>query len=424
MTPLTNRFMVPAIAILVGTISLAVSAQAQSPAASANEPALTLARAEFRLSDGLVQTVRNRLQPGSGGSSFGRAASGFHNARVPFFNITPTAAASGPILPVLGGGTLGRLTKWTGFASNSFIGDTTIFEDKGGNVGIGTDSPTSRLSVAGQIQSLSGGIKFPDGTVQTTSATGSLFAITHDATLGGNGTSVSPLGVALPLSLTGNIFANAVISAENLNGDGVGIVGIGTRAGIDGVGAIDANGNGGAGVAGFGSDGTVNGGDGGDGVSIKAGRGFGANHRGGTAVLAIAGVGQNGAVDGAAGIFQGDVDITGTLTKGGGSFKIDHPLDPQNKYLYHSFVESPDMMNIYNGNVTTDADGSAVVTLPEWFEVLNRDFRYQLTVIGQFAQAIIAQKIKNNRFVIKTSAPNVEVSWLVTGIRQDVWANA
>jgi hypothetical protein len=73
---------------------------------------------------------------------------------------------------------------------------------------------------------------------------------------------------------------------------------------------------------------------------------------------------------GFAGFFLGDVDVDGTLSKAGGSFKIDHPLDPSNKYLYHSFVESPDMMNIYNGNVTTDAEGNAVVTLPDWFEFL------------------------------------------------------
>ena len=120
----------------------------------------------------------------------------------------------------------------------------------------------------------------------------------------------------------------------------------------------------------------------------------------------------------------GNVDVLGTLSKGGGSFKIDHPLDPANKYLYHSFVESPDMMNIYNGNVTTDASGEAAVALPEWFETLNRDFRYQLTVIGQFAQAIVAGKVANHQFVIKTDKPNVEVSWQVTGIRQDTFANA
>ena len=59
------------------------------------------------------------------------------------------------------------------------------------------------------------------------------------------------------------------------------------------------------------------------------------------------------------GEFIGDVDVTGTLTKSAGSFKIDHPLDPENKYLSHSFVESPDMMNIYNGNVVLDATGEA-----------------------------------------------------------------
>lgn len=122
--------------------------------------------------------------------------------------------------------------------------------------------------------------------------------------------------------------------------------------------------------------------------------------------------------------FSGNVHVTGTLSKGGGAFQIDHPLDPANKYLYHSFVESPDMMNIYNGNLTTDSNGDATVTLPEYFEALNRDFRYQLTVIGQFAQAIVLSEVTNNRFSIKTDKPQVKVSWQVTGIRQDAYANA
>ena len=82
------------------------------------------------------------------------------------------------------------------------------------------------------------------------------------------------------------------------------------------------------------------------------------------------------------------------------------------------------MKNIYDGNITTDAAGEAVVELPDYFEALNRDFRYQLTVIGQFAQAIVANKIANNRFTVHTDKPNVEVSWQVTGIRKDAWANA
>ena len=124
------------------------------------------------------------------------------------------------------------------------------------------------------------------------------------------------------------------------------------------------------------------------------------------------------------GYFAGNLNIKGTLSKGGGSFKIDDPLDPAHKYLSHSFVESPDMMNVYNGNITTDRHGLAIVILPDYFEALNTDFRYQLTVIGQFAQAIVAKKITDNRFVIRTNKPGVEVSWQVTGIRHDAYANA
>jgi len=120
---------------------------------------------------------------------------------------------------------------------------------------------------------------------------------------------------------------------------------------------------------------------------------------------------------------SGNLSVVGSLSKGGGSFKIDHPLDPQNKFLYHSFVESPDMMNIYNGNIVTDAAGYATITLPDYFEALNRDFRYQLTVIGQFAQAIVDAEISGNHFAIRTDKPNVKVSWQVTGIRHDAWAN-
>jgi hypothetical protein len=119
-----------------------------------------------------------------------------------------------------------------------------------------------------------------------------------------------------------------------------------------------------------------------------------------------------------------NLQVDGTVSKGGGSFRIDHPLDAANKYLSHSFVESPDMMNIYNGNVTTDKQGIAVVVLPDYFEALNRDFRYQLTPIGQFAQAIVAKEMKDGRFTIKTSRPGVKVSWQVTGIRHDAYADA
>lgn len=94
-------------------------------------------------------------------------------------------------------------------------------------------------------------------------------------------------------------------------------------------------------------------------------------------------------------------------------------MDPGNKYLLHASVESSEVLNVYSGRVVTDALGRARVALPEWFEALNKDPRYQLTVIGTFAQAIVARKVENNRFEIRTSVPNVEVSWQVTGVRSD-----
>ena len=121
--------------------------------------------------------------------------------------------------------------------------------------------------------------------------------------------------------------------------------------------------------------------------------------------------------------FNGDVTVSGTLSKSSGSFKIDHPLDPANKFLFHSFVESPDMKNVYDGVAVLDANGEAWVELPAWFEALNRDFRYQLTAVGGPGPNLhVADKVKGNRFRIAGGTPGLEVSWQVTGIRQDGYA--
>jgi hypothetical protein len=126
-----------------------------------------------------------------------------------------------------------------------------------------------------------------------------------------------------------------------------------------------------------------------------------------------------------AGLFLGNVQVTGNLSKGAGSFKIDHPLDPANKYLYHSFVESPDMLNIYRGTVALDSEGEARVTMPDWFEALNRDFDYQLTAVGAPGPDLyIAEEIAGNSFKIAGGAPNSKASWQVTGTRHDPYANA
>jgi hypothetical protein len=126
-----------------------------------------------------------------------------------------------------------------------------------------------------------------------------------------------------------------------------------------------------------------------------------------------------------AGYFYGNVCIVGVIIPLSARLRIDHPLDPKNKYLQHSFVESPDMMNIYNGNVVLDSKGEAVVDMPIWFEALNQDFRYQLTALGAPGPNLyVADEISGNRFRIAGGTPGVKVSWQVTGVRHDVYADA
>ena len=112
--------------------------------------------------------------------------------------------------------------------------------------------------------------------------------------------------------------------------------------------------------------------------------------------------------------------ITGALSKGSGSFLIDHPLDPANKLLYHSFVESPDVKNIYDGVATLDTNGEAVIQLPSYFEALNKDFRYQFFPIGEAMPGLYVKKeIQDNQFTLSGGSPNGRISWQVTGIRHD-----
>jgi len=120
----------------------------------------------------------------------------------------------------------------------------------------------------------------------------------------------------------------------------------------------------------------------------------------------------------------GNISIPGALSKGSGTFKIDHPLDPANKYLSHSFVESPDMLNVYNGSAVLDGEGRAIIELPFYFEALNRDYSYQLEGVGSYAPLYIEQEIRDNRFTVSGGRPGMKVSWQVVGIRQDPFASA
>ena len=128
----------------------------------------------------------------------------------------------------------------------------------------------------------------------------------------------------------------------------------------------------------------------------------------------------------------GTVNVVGTLSKGSGTFVIDHPLDPRNKLLYHSFMESPDVMNIYDGIVELDERGEATIVLPDYFLALNKDFRYLATAIGApMPNLHISAPVHRRLWLWGSIELNIAggvaggtISWQVTGIRRDPFIRA
>jgi len=394
-----------------------------------------------------------------------------------------TASASGSLNLLFGAG--GNSINETGLniASNGQItfASGQSFPGAGTVTSVGLTAPASDYTVSGSPITQSGTLglswKVSPTSANTANAivkrdgTGSFsaenisavtLAVANPAGIAITGSTGAPAGAVVGINtgdsavadgvdgVTNSASASGVAGINNSGGiglygtGGTGVYGTGTISGVEGQGnapysnagyflgwsAPASSGYyGSLGIETFGGNGDPNSGSaGGTGIYGQGGGGtngdgYGGYFIGGTQSLYGHGIVANGG-SGYAGYFNGDVNVTGNLAKGGGSFKIDHPLDPANKYLYHSFVESPDMMNIYDGTVALDANGEAVISMPEWFGVLNRDFRYQLTCIGGFAPIYIAEELANNQFKIGGGHAGLKVSWQVTGIRQDAWANA
>jgi hypothetical protein len=269
--------------------------------------------------------------------------------------------------------------------------------------------------------------------VYATTASGVGVAGSSDSTTGVSGTSIESYGVSgtstngtgVYGTITGDTSGQSAVEGVDQstgNGGGAGVTGTSTN----GTGVIGTSTKG-TGVTGTTSSDAASGVAGVNNASSSGGNGVYGSSTNGSGVY---GISTNGygvyaqSTNSDALYVDGNAKVTGTLSKGGGSFQIDHPLDPAHKYLYHSFVESPDMMNVYNGTVTLDDDGGANVTLPDWFEALNRDYRYQLTPIGAPTVVYISEEIVDGNFGIAGGNAGQKVSWQVTGVRQDAWANA
>ena len=314
------------------------------------------------------------------------------------------AVASMQAQTVTGSGTTGTLPVFTG---SSKIGNSVISQS-GSNVTV-----NDTLIVKGAVQSHSAADMGVDASSNS-----------NIGVLGQSGTSTAVEGLS-----------TSSFGVKGLSNTGVGVEGEGGPAnfGVEGI-SKSSSGVVGFSTSGFGVEGNSNSNVGVSGTSTSF-RGVQGNSSSKSAVAGIStgGDGISGAtctscsgpaavvgIGKLAGAFTGAVGVTGDFSVTGvKAFHIDHPLDPANKYLNHFAIESNEVLNTYSGNVTTDASGTAVVELPEYFEALNTNYRYQLTVLGQFAQAIVLREIQSNNFVIKTDKPGVKVSWQVTGVRSD-----
>jgi hypothetical protein len=315
------------------------------------------------------------------------------------------------------GSTPGTTTGWGGY-----------FEGRGyfrNNVGIGTTSPATALHV---FKSSPGALKVVDGTQ-------GLNRVLTDVT--GNGDAqwvVAQSGFQLPFtgfastSAPGN-FNNSVFEVDSTGGNSFSAI----------VGRTNSSSGGpfgDAGVMGI-TTGQLTAGVIGksfSGASIGYGViGYASNVNGGTGVLGQTASNNGYGVVGTCGtggqnqwgVFaNGQIGATGLKP-----FRIDHPFDPENRYLMHYSAEGPEPQNVYNGNVRTDLRGHAWVQLPHYFSEINIEPRYQLTVVDDsasegFVLVKVGRKIQDNRFLIMTNAPSVEVSWQVTARRNDRYVRA
>lgn len=122
-----------------------------------------------------------------------------------------------------------------------------------------------------------------------------------------------------------------------------------------------------------------------------------------------------GAQIGAYGVLaNGDLGSNGVK-----SFVIDHPLDPDNKFLKHFSIESNEVINMYRGNATFDANGETVVEMPSYFNAINQNFSYQLTCVGGYANIYVKEKLVDGKFKIAGGYEGLEVSWVVYAERND-----
>ncbi len=258
-----------------------------------------------------------------------------------------------------------------------------------------------------------------------------IFCIGHSST--GNGIIAGGNNLGTVATITegaGGSFTgyHGVYGNGSNSSSGVGVVGVGNNGNTyhtnsDGSGGAFTGYHGSFSYATESSDGTGVIGVGNNGSYYLSSNGSGGAFTGNLIGLAGWSTGSGGygvygrAMNGGYGLFaSGNFAATGSK-----SFIIDDPLDPANKMLKHYCIESPEVLNMYRGNVLLNDKGEAVVTLPDYFTSININFSYNLTAIGKPAPGIyIKQEIdEKGNFIIAGGEEGLKISWVVYAERND-----
>lgn len=373
---------------------------------------------------------------GGGGGGYNGGGGGAGGMRTGTLTVTQGSSYS----VTVGAGGAGGTGVSPGTAARGVSGSDSVFSTitATGGGGGGGGNGTSGASAGTGANGGSGGGAGGEYSSAETGGTGNT-----PSTSPSQGNNGGNIGAWAPGASGGGGGAGAVGSAGSGSTGGNG--GAGTASSISGVSITYAGGGGsggstsnvstaGSGGSGGGGNGsqTTNGADGsantggGGGGGARNPTGF-AGGAGGSGIVIISYPTAGVAISNTATV-TGNVTILGTLSKGSGTFAIDHPLDPKNKLLFHSFVESPDVKNIYYGIAKLDKNGEAEIRLPSYFLALNKDFRYLATPIGApMPNLFLSHKVRRGFFglfgapeiSISGGAPNEKVSWQVTGIRHD-----
>jgi hypothetical protein len=380
-----------------------------------------------------------------------------------------TSSANG--IGVIGSGNNQAVWVPSNGCGGSFSGNTGIFCRSSNATGTGIVSSGNNVATPGTFAAGTGGAftGLPagvvgwatDGTAGTgvigsgnaiaiplTYATGSGGAFTGTnaglvayGTTAASGTGIIGAGnaIATPLTYTtgsGGAFTGTnagLVAYGTTAASGVGVIGLGNNIttavlpGTSGCGGAFTGATYGvaafantAGSTSYGVFGKYNGGGNNDGVGVygysapATSRGYGVSGYGNKyGVLGVQGTAGNN---------NYGVYATGNLAcSGTKSFAIDHPMDPENKFLKHFSVESPEVLNMYRGNVFLDQNGSADISLPDYFIIININFSYALTPVGQPAPNLYIKKEIDNQgtFSIAGGNPGQKISWVIYAERND-----